>query len=304
VARKGTTVISINAGADFATSEFLPDGKNQDFPLDGNFNSYFLSVAGRYGFPMGFELSLKATLKGVSYRADPILLVVDPSNPPQTLQEHRDAILNFTEQDFGLADLHLGVAHQHLKAPVVIASHLILKVPAGYSKPTGTFRDDTPGSANIQDDVALGDGQVDLEYSLQLGYVIPPTKTVLELDAGYRVRFGGPGHQFAGLFKVGQFITKYVLLYGGLETAITLFDGDEVGKSFVAIDPSVPAGSFPVTNISPIPLTLDRDYLMVRAGVIVRVLKREWVLNFAHTAWGKNVTRTTGFSLGVILPFT
>ena len=36
----------------------------------------------------------------------------------------------------------------------------------------------------------------------------------------------------------------------------------------------------------------------------MRMLKREWVLSFAHAAWGRNLTRSTGFSLGVILPFT
>ena len=304
VAKDGTTVLSVSAGADFATSEFLPDGKHQGFPLDGNFNSYYLEVSGRRGFPLGFEVNLKATLKGVSYRADPVLLVLDEKNPPSTLQEHRDAVIDFNEQAFGLADIQLGVAHQHLLALLRIASHLILKVPAGYDKPSSTFRDDTPSAANVQDDVALGDGQVDLEYSLRLGYMVPPTKTLLELDAGYRVRFGGPGHQFAGLFKLGQFITKYVLVYAGVEAAVTLFDGDELGKTFVAKDPEVPARLFQVGNIEAIPMTLDRDYLMIRAGVIVRVLKREWVLNFSHVAWGQNVARTTGFSLGVILPFT
>jgi hypothetical protein len=43
--------------------------------------------------------------------------------------------------------------------------------------------------------VALGDGQVDLEYTLQLGSYIGRTRTVLEANAGYRVRFNGPGHQ-------------------------------------------------------------------------------------------------------------
>ena len=220
------------------------------------------------------------------------------------MDEHRDATIDFSEQAFGLGDIHLGVGHQHLLAPLRIASHLVLKVPAGYDKPTGTFQDDSPGAQNVQDDVTLGDGQVDLEYSLRLGYMVPPTKTLLELDAGYRARFGGPGHQFTGLFKLGQFITKYVLVYAGLETAITLFEGDDVGQTFVAKDPEVAARSFRVSNVKTLPLTLDRDYLMIRAGIIVRVLKREWVLNFAHTAWGHNITRTTGFSLGVILPFT
>ena len=33
-----------------------------------------------------------------------------------------DAVLDFSEHDFGLADLHLSVGHQHLKAPLRIAS--------------------------------------------------------------------------------------------------------------------------------------------------------------------------------------
>lgn len=299
----GTTVIGVFAGADFADSEFLPQGDHQAFPLDGRFNSYYLEVSARRGFPLGFEMSLKAALKGVSYRADPVLLVVDASNPPSTLAQYRDAVLDFSRQRFGLADLHLAVAHQHVKSPLRLASRLTLKVPAGYDKPEGTFRDEQVSDAAIEDDVALGDGQVDLEYGLLAGYVVPPTGTALQAGAGYRVRFGGPGHQVTGLFKVGQLITRYVLVYAALDTVVTVFDGDDVGLSYTAVDPGVPARSFSAANIRPIPLTLDRDYLTVTGGAIVRVLTREWVVSVSHVAWGRNVSRTTGFSLGVLLPF-
>jgi hypothetical protein len=295
-------VVGITAGAGFATREFLPNRKLVDYSLDGTFRSYDVELLGRVGVGMGFELSLKLDFKGVSYVADSVLLVDDQAAPGSP-DGYRDAVFNFSSHEIGMADIHLGVAHQHLKGPVRLASALELKLPSGYRVPDQTFRDTEFGSQNISDDVTLGDGQVDLEYSLQLGAFLGRTRTALELNAGYRVRFNGPGHQAIGLFKVGQFVTRYLLLYASVDAAVTVFDGEVIGKTFVAIDPRVPARRFPVSNVEKVDYSLDRDQLTVGGGAILRVLDREWVLRVAHTPWGKNTAALTSVSLGVILPF-
>lgn len=213
-------------------------------------------------------------------------------------------MFNFSNHELGMADIHLGVAHQHLaRGPFRLASSLELKLPTGYDEPEETFRDTTFGADNISDDVALGDGQVDLEYRLQAGLFIGRTRTALELNGGYRVRFNGPGHQVTGLFKVGQFVTSYLLLFASVEGAVTVFDGELIGKSFTAVDPSVDARRFPLSNIRPVDLSLDRDHINVGGGAILRVLEREWILRAAHTPWGKNTAALTTISLGVFLPF-
>lgn len=295
-------VIGVTAGAGVASSEFLPDRTNQDFPLNGTFHSYQVELGGRVGLGYGFELSMRTSLKGISYVADSVVLV-DDASPPGTPDGYRDAVFNFSTSQIGLADIYLGLAHQHLKSPLRLASSLELKLPSGYSAPQQTFADGKFGSGNISDDVALGDGQVDLRYSLQLGYFFNPTRTVLELNVGYCARFRGPGHQALGMLKVGQLITRYLLLFASAELAVTLFDGETIGETYVAKDPSQPARRFKLSNVKTVPLSLDRDMLTVGGGVIVRVLKREWMMRVAHTAWGKNTARLTTFNVGVFLPF-
>ncbi len=100
-----------------------------------------------------------------------------------------------------------------------------LKFPTGYSGPEQTFKDGKFSADNISDDVALGDGQVDLLYSFQIGYFLGVTRTAMELNVGYCVRFNGPGHQLRGMFKLGQLVTKYVVLFASAELAYTVFDG-------------------------------------------------------------------------------
>ena len=298
---KGKLVLGLAGDVSFATSEFLPDGEHRDFPLHGRFESYSLQLSGRYGLPHGFELSVQTAIKGVVFQQDPVILVGDP--PPSTTDGYRAAVYDFSERRLGLADLYIAVGHQHLKAPLRISSFLEVKLPTGYDKPQATFRGDDPLPQNQTDDVSLGDGQLDLTYRLHLGYVFKPTLTILELAAGYRVRVNGPGHQVIGRFKLGQLISRYVVLLGGVDTALTLFSGDVIGKSFIAKDASVPAASFGLDNVEQRLLRLDRTFVSVSGGLIARVAGREWVLRVSRVLWGKNYSQLTSLTLGVLMSF-
>jgi hypothetical protein len=166
---------------------------------------------------------------GVSFVADSALLI-DDSNPQTDPNGYRAAVFNFSGQEVGMADIHLGVAHQHLA------------------------------------------GRVRLALALEL-------------------------------LKVGQFITRHVLVYASVELALTVFEGESIGTSATALDPSQPARRFMVNNVSFVPLSLDRDQLTVGGGAILHILDREWVLRVAHTPWGKKTAALTSFNLGVLLPF-
>jgi len=302
VLEKGVVGVGVHAGASFATSEFLPDGRAQSFPLNGKFDGYFLQVDARFGVGNGLELSFKGLLKGISYQADSVLLV-NNAMPPGSPQGYRDALLEFSRRALGLSDVYLGLSHQHAKAPFRLASRLELKLPTGYVAPRETFKGGAPGPGLVADDVTLGDGQLDLDYKLQFGFVIPRSSTLFQLDVGYRARFNGPGHQFLGAFKLGQAVGKHLFFFLETDAAINLFEGEPIGVTYVAKDPSVPAAQFTADNIETQPLRLDRSYFAIGAGAIVRIDRREWVLRVSQVLWGRNYSKLTTVSLGVLLSF-
>lgn len=299
---KGVVGIGITAGAGLADSEFLANGRYQRFPLEGRFDSYFLQADARFGVGSGIEVFFKTQAKGISYQSSPVLLF-DPSSPPTTPDEYRSSLFNFSRRAVGLADIYLGAAFQHLVSPLRIASVLTVKVPTGYVSPRETFRNGSKVPGQVADDVTLGDGQVDIDYSLQLGYVVQASRTLFELDLGYRARLNGPGHQALGTFKLGQLIGRHVFLFAEADAAINLFQGEAIGSTFVARDPSIPADRFTPDNIEELTFRLDRSYVTVGGGIILRVQGREWVLRASRVVWGRNYSALTTLSLGVILSF-
>lgn len=300
---KGVFAIGLFAGASLASSEYLPDGRNQAFPLRGRFDSYHVQLDARAGLGHGFELTFKTLVKGVSYQADPVILSDQPAGASLSLADARKGVFNFSRRALGLADIYLGGVYQHYKGAVMIASSLELKLPSGYVGPKETFRDRSPLPGQVADDVALGDAQVDLQYLLEIGWVIPRTRTFFALNLGYRARFNGPGHQALGELKVGQAIGKRFFVFASAETALTLFDGEVIGTTFVAKDPSQPAESFELSNLDTLKLRLDRSFVTVGGGVILKAASHEWVAQVHRVVWGRNYSELTQFSLGVILPF-
>ena len=303
VLEKGVFAVGLSAGAGLASSEFLPDGRNQAFPLRGRFDSYFVQLDTRAGVGNGFEVTFKTLVKGVSYQADPVILTDKGPQNSLTLNDARQGVFNFSRRALGLADLYLGAVYQHYRGSVIVASSVELKLPSGYVGPKETFRDRSPLPGQVADDVALGDAQVDLQYMLELGWVIQRTRTFFALNLGYRARFNGPGHQALGEVKVGQAIGKRVFVFATAETALTLFDGEVIGTTFVAKDPLQPADRFELSNLETLNLRLDRSFVSVGGGVILRAGGNEWVASASRVVWGRNYSELTQFSLGVIVPF-
>ena len=65
----------------------------------------------------------------------------------------------------------------------------------------------------------------------------------------------------------------------------------------------MPAAQFTADNIETQPLRLDRSYFAMGAGAIVRIDRREWVLRVSQVLWGRNYSKLTTVSLGVLLSF-
>jgi hypothetical protein len=287
--------LSIQLGVDFqfANEEYLLDGERQSFPLDGEYNASSLRLTTRYGFTDKFEMGARLRLKHVTFEADPVVLLAED---PETLDEEvplseaRSRTLDFSTNNTGAGDVDLFGRYNFLnKGTVLLTSETLVKLPTGYQTPSGTFENDSFAEATVQDDVTLGDGQTDLRQSLLFGAYIPPTKTFARADIGYEFRFGAPADQGVASVKVGQLIGESFVIFAGARGALTLFEGDTIGKTFIADDPSVDASEFLISNIVIEDLTLDRDYLQVEGGIILKLEDVELQFAYNRIVAGRNI---------------
>ena len=309
---ESATVLQLDFRTEFADREFLPDGTNQDFPLNGEFSSQTLGLNLRQGFGAGFEASLGFSYKAVAFNADPVT-VIGPLDFDAVSSEPilGQVLPTFTvnKQDEGLADIFASVRYNIYKGPVLITPELEVKIPGGYDVPTGTFENDDPGlvpnpdqegafleqregQRTVSDDVALGDGQVDLKLSLLLGTFIPPTRTFARLGAGINFRFSGPGQQLIGDFKVGQLIGQHFIVFAATQGAMTLNDGEIIGASFAAADPATPGQAFGLDDFKVVDLRLDKDFIDFSGGGIFKVGPYELILSGGKILKGNNIAES------------
>lgn len=302
--------LSVHLDADFQFTEeqFLLDGTRQDFSLNGNFKSSALRVTTRYGLTDRLELGGTLRLKHVTYEADPlVLLTEDPEGLDEEvpLSEARARTLDFSTNNAGVGDVDLFGRYNFFRdAGLLLTTETLVRLPTGYAAPEGTFEDDSFADATVQDDVTLGDGQANLRQSLLFGAFISPTRTFVRADLGYELRFGRPGDQGIAALKAGQLIGDKVVVFAGARGVLTLREGEPIGKTFVALDPDVPASEFLISNIAIEDSTLDRDYLQVEGGLILRVGEMELQAAYSRVLLGRNipVINSVAFSTAVRLP--
>lgn len=285
--------VQLDVDFQFANEEFLLDGERQAFPLDGEFNASGLRLSVRYGFTDKFEMGGQLRLKHVTFEADPVVLLtedLESLDDEVPLSEARARTLDFSTNNTGAGDVNLFARYKFLdKGTILLTTETLAKFPTGYTRPSGTFENDSFAEASIQDDVTLGDGQTDLRQSLLFGAYIPATKTFARADIGYEFRFGPPGDQGVASAKIGQIIGDSLVVFAGARGAKTLFEGDSIGLSFIARDPSVPASDFLIANIVTEELTLDRDYLQVEGGVIWKLDDVEMQFAYSRVVAGRNI---------------
>lgn len=297
---QGALTVSTSTDFQYATDEFLINGDHQAFPLDGRFFSMNVRAGVRYGLTDRTEIGTNLAASYVGYFSDPVYLgdiFTTEVGDEGSVERFRANIASFNRTAGGVGDLRLFLRQRF--TPVrrfVAAGEIVLKLPTGYTDPEGTFEQDDP-SRGINDDVTLGDGQTDIDAKFLLGWV-PVNDWFLRLDAGYRIRTGGPGHQAIGAFKTGYRISDLVLPYVGVDGEYTVFDGDTVGQTFVAIDADVPASEFTADNVEAVDLRLDRDWVRPSVGMIFALGGRDIDLSYGYVVWGRNVAQTHVFSLG------
>lgn len=313
---RGTIVFQGTFQYQTATREFFERGPSRSFPLNGHYVGNTFTLGLRAGITERLELEVALPIRTVAYTSDPVILAQrDPASTQPAADFYRRNIINLSRTATGIGDLYLSARYRLALRPFALAVGLRMKAPTGYVGPSGTFGDRPQSAAefarnperyadpqNVRDDVTLGDGQLDLQPELLLGYAFP-TRTFLRVDAGFNGRFGGAGQQVVGAVRAGQSVGTSLLFYAWAQACVSVTSGRVIGVSVAAQDPDLPAVEYDGTrNLLLRELRLERDLVEFGVGAIVRV-NRDVELNLGYTRglWGRNValTDTLFASIGV-----
>lgn len=297
---KGTVVIGLGAEYQVATQETLQDSSEvRDYPLSGRFESQTLRLKLRAGFTSRLEMEMQLPIKAVQYHSD-LMLPRNPDGTPVLITEEEDParagqakVMNFNRHEVGPADLLLAARYRLGEGRLPAALQLQLKAPMGYDKPAGTVE-----NGKVVDDVALGDGQLDVAASVLLGYAFP-SRTFVRMDAGYRLRLGGAGDEVIGMLKLGQMLPGNVLVFVESRASYHVQQGDVLGTTVVTIDPDAPVSP---NNMEERDRRLQRDMVLAGAGGLWRITPTvEMQVGYVTPAWSRNlaVTHTVYVSMGV-----
>lgn len=304
--RRGEIAVTAAYDQAWASREYLDQaGRDVPFSLNGSFRGSTMSLGVRAGFSDRLELEIQVPFKLVSYQADPVILIpASVAGGEEGIDFYQENILDLSQSVQGVGDIRMYGRYNLLRWPVALAVEGRLKAPAGYDGPSGTFGDrprnqqdflDRVGELvrpeNVQDDVTLGEGQVDLGLSLLFGISLP-SRTFFRVDIGYDLRLGGAGDQIVGSVKAGQVIGSRLLLYADTRIAYAWQQGRVIGVSVAAIDPTLPASEYVgLNNLALRTVTLDRDWLELAVGGIVKITDNvEINIGYNRTLWGRNTS--------------
>lgn len=292
-----------------ANKEYFEAGSAVPYSLGGRYRAATFDLRARLGLVDQLELEVGIPLKLVSYRADPVILL--PCEDP-SLDCSQQNVISVSQTTSGIGDIRLATRYQFLEGSLAGAFEFQLKTPTGYQQPSGTFGDEPKSAAdfkenvatyvnpdNVEDDVTLGDGQVDLGGLVLMGWALP-TKTFVRLDAGYLLRLAGAGDQVLGHLQIGQALGKRVLVVAGSRLAYAVQDGEVIGVSVAAEDPTLPAEDYEGTkNLKLREVPLSHSALDVHGGVLIRFTRQfELKLSYSRRVWGRNTALTQTVSLG------
>lgn len=309
--RRGEIAVVAAFDYQWANREFLDSYSSRVFPLNGRYTAASMILGARAGFTDRLELEIQIPIKLVSYESDPVILLGDEMSGLDMLQEN---VIDLGRTRRGIGDIWITGRYNLLRNPLALAVETRLKTPTGYDPPEGTFGDRPRDSQefldnvatfvspeNVSDDVALGDGQVDLQLNFLLGASFS-TRTFIRLDAGYNLRVRA-GDQIIGSFKVGQAIGGKLLVYADVSGAYTVQDGDVIGVSVAAIDPTLPATEYGgLTNLRLREVRLERDFISLAVGAIARISDAvELNVGYSRVLIGRNTSQVNGVyvSIGV-----
>lgn len=292
--------VGVATDLQYARTEFLPDGTRQVFPLNGEYYAGLLRLGLRYGVTDRVEIGASVHGGVIAFQADSVYLAdvltteVGEEGSPERFRAN---ILSFDHAALGLGDLRLFVRHRWSGlGRVVVAGELQLKLPTGYTPPSGTFEDDE-FARGVADDVSFGDGQADLEPRLLFGFV-PASDWFIRADVGLRLRAFGPGQQVTGALKVGTRVSRGFLPYVFADAEHSFTEGRVIGTSYATDSPEVDGSEFTADLLDPVPLRLDRSFVSAGAGAIFQLQDREVDVSYHAILWGKNIAQIHSVSIG------
>ncbi|MEM1026087.1 MAG: hypothetical protein AAGD10_13765 [Myxococcota bacterium] len=288
----------------WAGQEFLDRRVTTEFPLDGFYSATRFEVGARYGLGQGFDLELSIPVQIVSFQSDPVILAIPDGSPDTVLDRAQESVLDFSQVRAGVADIRALVRKQWIGRPFAFSTTLEVKIPAAYQGPAGTFGsrpetvdellevvDEAIAQQNVEDDIALGDGQVDIIPMAHIGWA-SRGGWFTRAAVGYAWRLDEAGDEFRAEGRFGKLIARKVLLFAGAQLRYAVGEGRLIGVSVAAEDPSLPATEFRgLENLDLRELRLERDALRLDGGLIYRLTKTlEINANYARTVWGRNTT--------------
>jgi hypothetical protein len=315
---KGELALSGSVDFQVSESEFLLEGGQQSFPLDGRFIGASFVLGARLGLTDEFELSGSVPLRLVSFTLDPVILLPQEAGdlrPPA--EYYADNVVDFSRAGGGVGDVSLAGRYRVFADPVALALELGLDLPTGYRGPEGTFgpeparvEDVSPRvrelvrPENVRDDVTVGDARANLMLLVHAGMAFE-TGTFVRVAGGYRLRFAGAADQIVARLRFGQSLGPSFLLFAGSDFAYATESGVAVGVTANAIDPELPANQYLTTpNIRFVERRLEYDALDVTGGLIWRLADTvELNVSYARTLWGRNTSIVNAVSFGVLSRF-
>lgn len=155
-----------------AKAVFDADGDRRDFPLDGEFRDLYLNNYVEFG------LTDSVTLIGSLYY--------------KSIKKQDDAV---EQKTWGIGDIDVGTKMKLVDRPWgVLATQALIKIPGPY---------------DIDDDLPLGNGQIDLEVKMLYGRSLyPHFPGYVNGELGYRWRFEDPSDEVRYLIEVGVDLTR------------------------------------------------------------------------------------------------
>jgi hypothetical protein len=312
--KRGEIAVVTGFNQQWAHDEFLDDrGDDQSFPLNGRYRASTLDLNGRIGITDRLEFGLRVPVKLVSYKSDPVILLESPMTGGSNLDFYQENVIDLSQTRQGVGDIWFSGRYKLIGGSTALALEGRLKAPAGYEGPSGTFGEEPEDAQEFQenlgefiaperveDDVTLGDGQVDLNLNVLFGAAFP-SRTFIRVDAGYNLRLGGAGDQILASAKVGQSVGEHVLLFAGSRFAYAVTEGDVIGISVAAKDPTLPSTEYGgTTNLRLREVQLERDAITISVGTILKITDSvELNLTYGRTVWGRNTAEINSLSVAL-----
>ena len=152
----------------------------------------------------------------------------------------------------------------------------------------------------MQDDVTLGDAVLTFSPRLLIGKGFR-TGTFFRSDVGITFRTNGGSHQLKVGGKLGQRLTKWLVVWGGAAGDFNVTQGRVIGVSVAAIDPTLPASEYGgLTNLDLRTPRLEYEQVVPAAGAILRISKASDInLSYGQVVWGRNVAASRTVSIGL-----